>query len=63
MSRKRYRHPAAVTADRLGDHYDKYYDLMNGSELDELSHIKFVLEEIAGGQRSNSRRGRTGGAS
>lgn len=45
------RHPAEVTSDRLGDHYEAYYDLMSGAELDALSRVRQVLEEIADGTR------------
>lgn len=48
----RRRHPAQVTADRLGDHYQVYCDLMTGAERDALSHVKFVLEQIADGKRA-----------
>ena len=50
--RKRYRrHPADVTADRMADAYERYYDKMDGRERDDLSHIIFVLQEIAEGNR------------
>jgi hypothetical protein len=41
------RHPCEVTSDRLGDHYERYYDQMDGPERDELSHVRDVLERIA----------------
>lgn len=36
-----------VTSDRLGDHYAKYYDQLNGSERQMLSDARNVLERIA----------------
>jgi hypothetical protein len=50
------RHPAEVTADRLLRHYEEYYEMMSGSERDELSHIRFVLQEIADGNRERINR-------
>jgi len=41
------RHPAEVTADRLGDHYEKWWDRMSGAERDALSLTRFVLQRIA----------------
>lgn len=46
------RHPLEVTADRLGDHMEKHYDQMTGTERDEFSHVRFVLQEIAEGKRT-----------
>ena len=45
------RHPAEVTADRLGDAYDKWYDKFTGAERDYISAIRIVLEQIASGER------------
>lgn len=50
---KRYkRKPTEMTADRLKDHTERYYDLMDGRERDDFSHVIQVLEEIADGTRS-----------
>lgn len=46
------RHPADVTADRLTEHYERYYALMDGRERDDLSHTIHVLREIADGTRT-----------
>jgi hypothetical protein len=49
---RRYkRHPCEVTADRLKEHYERHYDLLDGRERDDISHVIFVLEEIAVGGR------------
>jgi hypothetical protein len=45
------RHPAEVTADRLGDAYERFYDKLNGSERDMLSQLRHAFEEIAEGNR------------
>ena len=46
----RYRRkPTEVTADRLKDHVEQFYDQMDGAERDEFSHVIFVLERIAEG--------------
>ena len=45
------RHPLEVTSDRLFEAVNKYGVLMSGAERDELSHVRFVLEEIAEGNR------------
>ena len=44
ISRKR-RHPADVTADRLGDALDKYQ--FDGWERDEISHVIDALRRIS----------------
>jgi hypothetical protein len=45
------RHPLEVTVDRLRDHYERYWELLTGPERDQLSHVIYVLEEIADGNR------------
>lgn len=45
------RHPLEVTSDRLGDHYERYYDKLSGEELDAISMLRFAFEEIAEGGR------------
>lgn len=50
---KRYRrHSLEVTADRLRDAHEKYHHLLEGRELDDISHIIFAFEEIVEGDRS-----------
>lgn len=49
---KRYRrHAAEVTADRLKEHYERWFDRLDGSEQHDISHVIQILEEIAEGQR------------
>lgn len=45
------RHPADVTADLLTDHYERYYDKMDGRERDDLLYTIQMLREIAEGTR------------
>lgn len=45
------RHPAEVTADRLGDHYERDYDKLEGDEREAITLIRFALQEIAEGNR------------
>jgi hypothetical protein len=45
------RHPAEVTADRLGDAYEKWYDKFDGAELDMIGQLKYAFEQIASGER------------
>jgi hypothetical protein len=45
------RHPAEVTADRLGDAYERFYDKFDGAELDMISQLKHAFDEIAAGNR------------
>lgn len=50
MTRRRRaprRHPAEVTADRLGDHLDRYFDKTDGSMRDAISRVRAWLDEIA----------------
>lgn len=44
-------HPADVTADRLGKHYEQWYSKFDGSELDAIGQVIQVLREIAEGER------------
>jgi hypothetical protein len=41
------RHPLEVTVDRLRDHYARYWAELTGAQRDELSHVAYLLEEIA----------------
>ena len=41
------RHPAEVTSDRLGDHYERWVDRLTGEERDAISLVRFALERIA----------------
>jgi hypothetical protein len=45
------RHPAQVTADRLGDHYERYFDKLTPDERNALGLVRQALDEIAEGQR------------
>jgi hypothetical protein len=46
--RRRYRrHPAEVTADRLADHLDRWFDTTDGSLRDAISRVRAWLEERA----------------
>jgi hypothetical protein len=41
------RHPCEVTADRLGDHLDRYPDAFDGADRDRVAVIRHVLQDIA----------------
>lgn len=45
------RHPAEVTADRLGDAVTRWADKFDGAERDEIGHIIHALRQIAEGER------------
>jgi hypothetical protein len=45
------RHPAEVTADRLGDAYEKWNDKFDGAELDMIGQLKYAFDQIASGER------------
>lgn len=45
------RHPAEVTADRLGAAYEKWYDKFDGAERDMISQLKHAFDQIAAGER------------
>lgn len=45
------RHPAEVTADRLGEDLWRYGTLMSGEERDAVSTVRFLLMDIAEGRR------------
>lgn len=51
----RPRHPAHVTADRLKDHYEHWYVLLEGRDRDDMSHVIQILEEIGNGERGSAR--------
>jgi hypothetical protein len=44
-------HPADVTADRLTDHYEKWYDKLAAYERDAIGIVIEALREIAEGNR------------
>jgi hypothetical protein len=46
------RHPAEVTADRLGDALDRWPDAFDGAERDAIGLIIHRLQQIAEGTRS-----------
>jgi len=41
------RHPAEVTADRLGDALDKWPDSFDGGDRDMVAQIRYILNDIA----------------
>lgn len=41
------RHPAEVTADRLGDALDKWPDKFDGADCDMVAQIRHILNTIA----------------
>lgn len=45
------RHPAQVTADRLGDAYERYFDQLSPDERNAIGLVREALDEIAEGQR------------
>lgn len=45
------RHPAEVTADRLGDHYEQWFDKLTQSERDYIGVVRRALQDIAEGTR------------
>lgn len=45
------RHPAEVTADRLGDDYQRYFDQFTQRERDYIGVVRHALQEIAEGER------------
>lgn len=51
VRRRRQRHPAEITSDRLLDHYERWFDKMDGLERDCISRVRQILEEIADGTR------------
>lgn len=48
-TRRIRRHPAEVTCDRLGEHYEEYFDDLTAGERDAISTIREALERIAEG--------------
>ena len=40
-------HPADVTADRLGKHYEQWYDKFDGREREAISIVRNALQRIA----------------
>lgn len=49
--KRRPRHPAEVTGDRLRDASERWYDKLQGHELDAIGVIINALDEIAEGNR------------
>lgn len=39
------RHPAEVTADRLGDHLDRWFDTTNGELRDAIAKVRDWLDQ------------------
>jgi hypothetical protein len=48
---RRRSHPCEITADRLGDHMQRYHEKLDGSERDEFSRVRHILLDIAEGVR------------
>lgn len=44
-------HPAEVTADRLGDHVERWHEKFSPQERDDIAAIRHALFEIAEGER------------
>jgi hypothetical protein len=45
------RHPAQVTADRLGNDYATYFEQLTPDERNAIGLVRQALDEIAEGQR------------
>jgi hypothetical protein len=45
--RRRPRHPAEITADRLAEHLDRWYDTTDGSLRDAIARVRSWLEDRA----------------
>jgi hypothetical protein len=45
------RHPCEVTADRLADHYERWFAVFSQSELDAIGIVREALLQIAENQR------------
>jgi hypothetical protein len=43
----RHRHPAEVTSDRLGDHYERWHDRTDPAVQHAISVVRDWLDEIA----------------
>lgn len=52
MRRYRSRHPAEVTADRLGEALQKWPDDFDGGDRDMVGQIIHILQQIADRQRA-----------
>lgn len=46
------RHPCEVTADRLGDHLDRYPEAFDGATRDDIGHLRHILQDIAESERA-----------
>lgn len=44
--RAHHRSPLEVTSDRIAEHIGRYHDKLTGSERDQLSQARFLLEEL-----------------
>lgn len=45
------RHPAEVTADRLREASERWYDKLDGAERDMIGQLAWALDQIAEGAR------------
>lgn len=43
------RHPCEVTADRLGDHLDRYGARITPDNRDLIAQVRFLLQQLADG--------------
>jgi hypothetical protein len=50
-SKSTKRHPCEVTADRIGDHLDKYPEDFDGATRDDVGHLRHILQNIADRER------------
>jgi hypothetical protein len=58
---RQYRRTSAeVLIDRLGDAYEKWYDMLSGYERDAISTVRQALEEINSGDRAAELASRSG---
>lgn len=49
VRRRHPRHPAEVTAERLTDHYERWYRKLDGSQRDNICLVIDLLHDIAEG--------------
>ena len=45
--RRKATHPAEITAARLGNHYEKWFDRLSGEERDAIGKVRYALYRIA----------------
>jgi hypothetical protein len=47
------RHTAEVTADRLGNHYERWFDRLTPAERDAISTVRAAMHRIAAENNSH----------